>query len=187
MKGTITTKEGLLWLGGKPLGVGEADNVAQENGYVYAERMVHALENPDSIEGFTQMSRRRIVASRKYQLKFGCTYIDCIFARRQIGCWKRISVKLWTKLIERSVPWDKKGVILEKETGRPSGVTSVWNTISRETRYVSMKTTISREPAAQAKLDRLFVNLMAAERRVDYWRQKIAKFGQTDRIKINGK
>ena len=41
--------------------------------------------------------------------------------------------------------------------------------------------TVVRAVSAQTKLDRLYTNLMAAERKVDYWRQRIVNFSQTDR------
>jgi len=39
----VTTKDGLLWRGGKVIPLPEADQVARENGYQHAEQMVAAL------------------------------------------------------------------------------------------------------------------------------------------------
>lgn len=41
---TITTRDGLLFIDGRELELPEADQVAQRHGYLYAERMVRALE-----------------------------------------------------------------------------------------------------------------------------------------------
>lgn len=40
----ITTQNGLLYYEGKMVSVFEADQIAREHGYVYAEEMVRALE-----------------------------------------------------------------------------------------------------------------------------------------------
>ncbi len=39
----ITTKNGLLYRDGKMIGLPEADRVAREHGYSYAEQLVRAL------------------------------------------------------------------------------------------------------------------------------------------------
>ncbi len=45
----ITTKNGLLYRNGKVIPLPEADKVADEYGYMYAERLVEALENGEQI------------------------------------------------------------------------------------------------------------------------------------------
>lgn len=47
-----------------------------------------------------------------------------------------------------------------------------------------MKTKFIRSKSKQEKLDWLFTRLMAAERKTDYWRQRIANFGKTDKLKL---
>jgi hypothetical protein len=47
-----------------------------------------------------------------------------------------------------------------------------------------VKTRLIRKKSQQEKLDWLFSKLMAAERRTDYWRQRIADFGKTDKLQL---
>jgi predicted lipoprotein with Yx(FWY)xxD motif len=59
-----TTKNGLLYRDGELVGLPEADQVASEHGYMFAERMVHALEkdpktvfNPESVMTIEKFSK----------------------------------------------------------------------------------------------------------------------------------
>lgn len=46
----VTTKDGLLWRDGKIIPLPEADWVAEEHGYVYAEQLVRALEAQQKVK-----------------------------------------------------------------------------------------------------------------------------------------
>ena len=43
--GTITVKDGLLWRNGEYIKLPEADIIARQRGFAYAEQLVNDLEN----------------------------------------------------------------------------------------------------------------------------------------------